>query len=361
MKIGILTFHRAYNYGAVLQCYALMHFLLGLGHKVYIIDYRQPWNESLRKAISVGKIKQLYKHPKALLSYLLSFGKRKKANYHSSVIFDNFVSNYLSVRDTCNGKANFPKDYDCYVIGSDQLWGISCLGGIFDSIYMGDFPHNENSRVIGYAISSTEKSIARLDKVKLQKISRRFSALSFREKNISTKISAICEKNFPECIDPTLLCNSSVWTQLLNEKWCNKDYILIYEARDAVKYPNLLYSKAKRMVKMMNRNYEIIDMSGMTYDVSDFVSAFKYAKCVITTSFHATVFSIIFKRPFYSVKLGDGADGRYVNLLNRLKLTQQCVEPDFEPILPCVDFSDMEAKLAQYRKSSIEFLNIALL
>lgn len=360
MKIGILTFHRAYNYGAVLQCYALMHYLIDLGHKVYVIDYRQPWTESLRNTISFGKIKQLYKHPKALCSYFFSFSKRKKANKHSSIIFDDFVNKYLSIKDTCNDKIDFPKDYDCYVIGSDQLWGKSCLGGKFDNIYMGDFPHKGNAKIIGYAISSTPKSIVELDKDKLRNIISRFSDLSFREHNIVKQISDICGNHFSECIDPTLLCNSSVWTKLINEKWKRKEYVLIYEARDAVNYPNLLLSKAKRMIELMDKDYEIIDMSGMSFDVSDFVSAFKYAKCVITTSFHATVFSIIFKRPFYSVKLGDGADGRYVNILNQLSLTQQCVEPDFEPILPYIDFSDMEAKLTQYRKSSIEFLNIAL-
>lgn len=360
MKIGILTFHRAYNYGAVLQCYALMHFLMELGHEVYIIDYRQPWTECLRKTISWGKIKQLYKHPKALLSYMCFFLNRNKANKNSEIKFNSFVNKYLKLKDTCHGIKDFPQHYDCYVIGSDQLWGKSCLGGKFDRIYMGDFPHNKKSTIVGYAISSTEKSIYDLDKTKLHKVLNNFSELSFREQNVANLTGFICNKKFPVCVDPTLLSDSSVWKCLIDEKWKDKNYILIYEAREAVKYPNLLYSKAKKMKELTGKDYEIIDMSGMVYSVSDFVSAFKYAKCVITTSFHATVFSIIFNRPFYAIKLGDGADGRYVNLLNQLDLTSQCVEPDFEPMLPTIDFSEIENKLALYRKSSIEFLNIAL-
>lgn len=360
MKIGILTFHRAYNYGAVLQCYALMHYLMELGHEVYVIDYRQPWTESLRKAISVGKIRQLFKHPKALLTYLCSYRKRGKCLKHSEMIFNHFVDKHLKTKDTCHGIVDFPQNYDTYVIGSDQLWGKSCLGGKFDNIYMGDFPHSEKSLLIGYAISSTPQSISMMGDKQIQKVARRFSALSFREYNIAKHISGICNYSYPECVDPTLLCNSFIWNDLINDKWKDKNYILIYEARDAVKYPHLLNTKAKEMITLTHKDYEVIDMSGMVYDVSDFVSAFKYAQCIITTSFHATVFSILFNRPFYTIRLGDGADGRYVNLLNKLNLRQQCVEPDFTPVLPRIDYSNVQNLLSQYRKPSIDFINNVL-
>lgn len=361
MKIGILTFHRACNYGAVLQCYALQEVLRSMGHEVNVIDYRQPWTESLRKAISFGKIKQLYKHPKAMLIYLCSFRKRGNSIKHSEIIFNNFVDKYLNTSNTCYGKEDFPHNYDFYVIGSDQVWGKSCLGGKFDNIYMGDFPHSIKSKLIGYAISSTIQSVLEMDNEKIQKVVGRFSALSFREYNIAKHISDICKISYPDCVDPTLLCESSIWDNLINDKWQEKSYILIYEARDAVKYSHLLQKKAKEMLMLTNKNYEIIDMSGMVYDVSDFVSAFKYAKCVITTSFHATVFSVIFNRPFYSIRLGDGADGRYENLLNLLNLEQQCVGPEFEPVIPQIDYSDMENILSLYRKPSIDFLNNTLL
>ena len=56
MKIGILTFHRAHNYGAVLQCYALQEILKRMGHQVYVIDYRQPWIEDFYRFISMDMI-----------------------------------------------------------------------------------------------------------------------------------------------------------------------------------------------------------------------------------------------------------------------------------------------------------------
>lgn len=361
MKIGILTFHRAYNYGAVLQCYALQSYLKSLGHDVSVIDYRQPWTESLRKVISIRKIKQLVRHPKALLIYLLNSTKRKKSLEKINLIFSEFVGKYLDIKDTCFGKSDFPSNYDCYIIGSDQLWGRSCLGGKFDDFYLGKIPHKSNSKIVGYAISSTEDSILSIRLDSLSQIVNGFNLLSFRERKIADIVGRATNNSYPTCIDPTLLCNQDIWEKIVDFSWANKQYILIYEARDSVKYPNILYQKASEIQKKAVNKLEIINLSTMEYSVRDFVSAFKFAKCVITTSFHATVFSVIFKRPFYSVKLNDGADSRYVNLLKQLGLESQCVSPEFMPSIPNIDFSKIDEVLIRYRKQSLDYLNSSLL
>lgn len=360
MKIGILTFHRAYNYGAVLQCYALQCYLRNLGHEVFVIDYRQSWTESLRKVISMGKMKQLSRHPKALFVYLLDSINRQKKMQKSEFIFNSFVDTFLNVQDICFQYKDFPTDYDCYIIGSDQVWGKSCLGGDFDEIYMGRFPHMRQAKVVGYAISSNFESISSMDSKLLTDISERFTALSFREKKISEMIGGATKTYYPTCVDPTLLCNKSVWDKIIDSSWEKKQFILIYEARDSVKHPNLLYRKAYEMQRLAGGNLGIINLSKMEYSVSDFVSAFKYAKCIITTSFHATVFSVIFHRPFYSIMLNDGADGRYVNLLAQLGLSSQCVLPDFYPLIPDVNYSDIDNLLMRYRRQSVDFLNKTL-
>lgn len=361
MKIGILTFHRALNYGAVLQCYALQSYLKSLGHDVSVIDYRQPWTESLRKVISMGKMKQLVRHPKALMIYLINSIKRKKSLDKIKVFFGDFVGKYLNVKDTCVGRNDFPSNYDCYIIGSDQLWGRSCLGGKFDDFYLGKIPHKGNSKIVGYAISSTEDSISSIRPDSLSQIVNGFSSLSFRERKVADIVGRATNNNYPICIDPTLLCNQDVWEKIVDFSWEKKQYILIYEARDSVKYPNILYLKAREIQKKAEDKLEIINLSTMEYSVRDFVSAFKFARCVITTSFHATVFSVIFKRPFYSVKLNDGADGRYVNLLKQLGLSAQCVSPDFIPSIPDIDFSKIDEVLIRYRKQSLDYLNSSLL
>ena len=102
---------------------------------------------------------------------------------------------------------------------------------------------------------------------------------------------------------------------------------------------------------------EIIDMSGMTFTVEDFVSIIKYALYVITTSFHATAFSLIMETPCYAVRLGDGFDGRYVDLLREVGADAEIVDKDFEPVPFNVDFNVIKNMLYEYKKKSVNYLN----
>ena len=95
----------------------------------------------------------------------------------------------------------------------------------------------------------------------------------------------------------------------------------------------------------------------MTYSVQNFVSAIKYAQCVFTSSFHATVFSCIFKTPFYTFQLYDGHDGRYEILLRKLKLDEHLVDfkCDTSESLP-VKSDCLEENLTALQLSSFEYL-----
>ena len=72
MKVGIITVHRAYNYGSVLQCYSLQEYLKSLGHDVWVIDYRQKWTEAVYKPFSLYYIWHSCYH------WLLAHKERKK-------------------------------------------------------------------------------------------------------------------------------------------------------------------------------------------------------------------------------------------------------------------------------------------
>lgn len=99
----------------------------------------------------------------------------------------------------------------------------------------------------------------------------------------------------------------------------------------------------------------------MEYSVTDFISIIKYAKFVVTTSFHATVFSIIFKTPFYALKLNDGRDNRYENLCGEMNLSDQCINVDSESIDVNTDFSDTDERLSRIGHKSKDFITKSLL
>lgn len=116
MKIGILTFHRAHNYGAVLQCYALQQRLKMAGYDVSVIDYRQPAIERAYKCFDVLYLLKNVFHLKKVYTYLKEFGNRKQ----TSVVFEDFSSLFTKT-EACSA-SSLPQNFDAYIIGSDQLW-----------------------------------------------------------------------------------------------------------------------------------------------------------------------------------------------------------------------------------------------
>lgn len=92
MKIGILTFHRAHNYGAVLQCYALQKTINGLGHKADVIDYRQPFIEYFYNLLSRKRVKGV----RGLLGYIWHFPERYRIVKRKGNIFNTFVKDNIT-------------------------------------------------------------------------------------------------------------------------------------------------------------------------------------------------------------------------------------------------------------------------
>lgn len=348
MRIGILTFHRALNYGAVLQCYALQQELARRGHDVSVIDYRQPAVEDAYRPIIMSWLLKKMLLPWRLVPYL----KRAAEIRRGHNIFDRFRRSYFNLSEPC-ACDSVPADYDAYVIGSDQLWARHITGNL-DPVYLGSFHRKEGSRLVGYAVSGTVDTVGSLDAVAL-KCLEGFDAFSFREPALAEALPASARKDIGIAIDPTLLADSATWDSMNDSSLANERYVLLYEVRRPADDKRLLARRAKALAEKMG--CKVLDLSPNDRDVSYFVSAFRYAECVVTSSFHATVFALIFNRPFYTYLLHDGKDLRYVDLLNRVGLQEAMVEKDFVPDkVPCYDFRSVQAALDSMRQSSLQFL-----
>ena len=325
MKVGILTYHRAHNYGAVLQCYALQEVLKGMGHEVEVIDYRQPHIETYyaRKIRFVQCIRLIAK----LQFYSLKkYWKDVKNTKIRRPFFENFRRRHLICSIPFDG-VNIPQIYDRYIIGSDQVWTIKCTYG-YDPVFWGIFPHKKGALIYGYAVSANGDFHKCLTNEQIKDNVSRFSDITFREHSICDDINNITNNRFGIALDPTLLTEAKMWNKILNNKWIEQKYVVVYEIRRLKHNPNMIMKKAKAFAKQ--HGYNVIDLSPMTYSVEDFVSIIKSAQCVFTSSFHATVFSLIFGTPFYSFKLNDGHDGRYTNLLSLLQLDNHVVDEKTE-------------------------------
>lgn len=347
MKIGILTFHRAHNYGAVLQCYALQEVLKSMGHNVSVIDYRQPYIEEIYKVIRpIYWLKNLIRLRKIALLYPIKTVQRLKRKKN----FDNFQNKYLNCT-TNSYKEIINLDFDLYIVGSDQLWNTKLTGG-FDNVYWGNFKKKTNSKIVAYAMSTSLNNLKSIPINELLNSFKNFQFISTREYQIANYIKTI-DSNIPVQIvlDPTLITNSNIWESILDHSLKDKKYILIYKARGDI---SLLKEKAKILSNKIH--CEIIDLSCGTYTVQEFVSYFKYATYVITTSFHAVAFSLIFERPFYAICLNDGHDDRYVSLLRAIGAENRLVTPDFIPRYDIYSYDEISYKLGVLKKESINYL-----
>ena len=353
MKIGILTFQRADNYGAMLQCYALQEYLKGAGHEVEVIDYRN-YNLEKDHEVKFNASKWVtFLLEGHLRSFVMYFKNLSRGRYRRQ-LFTQFREKYLSLSDSVSGD-RIPTYYDRIIIGSDQMWTIGCYKK-YDPIYWGQFPHDSQCKVYGYAISSKADFLMHLSLEQLRLIVNSFDGLSFREQKIADLMECITRKTYPVTADPTLLSKADMWEPLIDERWANRNYVVIYYVRGEVKsIMNDAYTYAK------THHCDVVNLSSKSYSVEDFVSAIKYSKAVFTSSFHATVFSIIFNRPLNSYCLHDGNDDRYSSLLKQLGLESNLIDygsPYHEPSIREKEY--IENRMEDYRKNSLEFINSIL-
>lgn len=353
MKVGVITFHRALNYGAVLQCHALCSVLGRMGHQVKVIDYRQPTVELAYRPIRTDWLLKKLVRPWTLPAYL----KYARQMREKHCRFQRFRDRFFNI-SSGHSPMSVPDDYDAYVIGSDQMWGQHITAGP-DPVYHGIFPRREGSRLIGYAVSATVDSLQRLGRGGLKEAVDRFDAFSFREKPLAECCLELTGQDVPLTIDPTLLADSEVWTPMLDRSFEGRDYVAFYQVRHPMENPGLIRSRARALADSLG--VELLDLSANDMEVGESVSAIRYARCVVTSSFHASVFSLIFRRPFYTYMLDDGHDCRYVDLLSEIGLEGALVKKDFVPQeVPEYDFDAAHSRLNELRAASRRFLTDAL-
>jgi hypothetical protein len=352
MKIGILTIHHANNYGAFLQCYALQELLKSFGNEVYVIDYRPQFIEWFYSP--KFRIRHLFKLLLLLkFSRIKQYIKQYRIDKVKQELFDKCRLKHLQTTFVVE-KKNIPQDFDAYVIGSDQVWSCHCTGG-YDPVFWGQFDRGR-AKLIGFSISSIGDYKVRMTKDLVIRCFNDFDKVSFREYKIKNEFLSWTGIDCKVTLDPTLLVKRESWTNLLHDKWKERRYVVVYQVR-------FLKGKERNINRIAEKfaeenGCEVIDLSNAEYGVEDFVSAICFAKCVFTSSFHATVFSIIFQKKFLAFALNDGHDVRYVDLLNELHLKNHLCDIDTEYMQCCKkdDWTEVNELLEDLKKESLDYL-----
>jgi hypothetical protein len=357
MKIGILTFHRAHNYGAVLQAYALQEELKFQGHTVEIIDYISFVNgQSIiknffrRRNVILLMLNFIFKFYRTLL-------RHKKFTY--------FIENRLELTKklyTPDKLIEF--NYDIYVIGSDQLWNRRITKG-FDQVYFGNFLVKNQTKKITYAVSMEAIALSLEESNYLKSTLANFSAISVREKVLVEILKPYTSKPLSYVLDPTLVVERDIFDRIAIKPKIMKKYIIIYQVINS----SYIYSIAKEIAEQINA--EIIEVTSLVkhfirkenilecLSPEEFLGFIKYSSCILTTSFHGTAFSIIFERPFFSF-ISSNQNSRINNLLEQLNLEDRIILRNEKIIYSSIDFDSVNALLEQKRDESKLYLKLNL-
>ena len=358
MKIGILTFHCAHNYGAVLQAYCLQEELKSYGYEVYIIDYRPKY---LTKDIYRYSFKcWLSKSIKGLIQkwtnepFLISARLKRYSG------FEWFINNNLCLYDY--NKKSIEEHFDVLVFGSDQIWNPEITGGKFDDIFFGI---NTNCHLISYAASTKYLPSKDKDKNYLKTALSRFSSVSVREKELADKLTCLTNINIKTVLDPTLLCGHIFLNKFSKISKRKKTYIFIYELSHHAETIRIANSISKQI------DADIVELEGsfsaqrlfqkdMSVTPEEFVGYIANAACVLTTSFHGTALSIIFNKPFYAIRQNSSADGRIESILNAIGLQERFIKTGMDVRFENIDYTHANKKMERLRKQSKDFLNLGL-
>lgn len=351
-KIGIITFHNAINYGAVLQAFALQEKFKEYSELTQIVDYRSKY---FKKLYGIQKDFST----KNIIKFLLLFLIKNLLFFIKKLKFNLFIKRHINLtrKYTKSNIKDINTKFDYIITGSDQVFNLKLTNK--DYIYYLDFC-NPKQRC-SYAASFGNFDLESVD-VTVTNLLKSYRYLSLREKDavefMKEKYSIIAEYS----LDPTLLYSGREWEQKLKLKKNNKNQIFYYKVAE----PNQLNNYVEEYAKQNNLN--VIEITSdlkkqikgskviRTCSPISFVNNIYNSKYIATTSFHATVFGILFHKKLI-IELYDKT-GKFNNRIFNL-LTLLNIEIDKSKkvqIIENVDWDIIERKISNERKKSINFI-----
>ena len=353
-SVGILTFQKTLNFGAVLQNYALYHELKSMAFDVEVINYRSVAIENNECVVPRFR-------PKALCKYMILKGKSRR--------FSEFKKR-MRFTDSCHADSisRLCDKFDCVVVGSDQIWNTRLT--VSDPTYFLDFIE-EPGRCKTYAASMGYNELPPCDFDQRPLISG-FSSILVREKSAAETIARECpEAPTPHVVlDPTLLVEKKVWDDIEQTPVYASEtpYVLVY----AVSELDAAFEAAHRLAdtneaRIINiRSYDLGRLDGvksvLNVSPEEYLGLFAHAQATVVSSFHGLCFSIINHRDFYfsGQTSGKNTNSRATDLMEALGISGRTVQDLANGTVKPVDWDDVEARLSALRAESLRLLEESL-
>lgn len=366
MRIGLLTYHRAYNCGAMLQAWALKTVLAKMGHDVRIPACNSVGEEPLLKSIPNNGYRGL-RRACTILGYLwlnIHLVLTMAVSYRRHQVFR---KRFLADEDV--QPEDFANHYDLVVVGSDQVWSErhSKQDG---ALFFGESIPKEVP-IITYATSYGDKFLLDEYVPRVVRAANRCRAIAIREDLIRDQLQDQVNVPMVRVLDPTLLLASQDYAEIASNDVPDGDYLYAYVLWATPFVMKVVGELAKRLhikaiitpVYQKTRWWHC--PPGLTFGISPdrMVGYIRNAKYVITSSFHGTAFAIIYKKPFLSLReLENGMEGRAKTLLEEVGEVNRLVNPDYnidtmQAVLASpLDSVGIDVKLEKLRAASLAWL-----
>jgi len=383
--IGLAAVYDKDNFGSMLQTYATQVAIERLGYRCEILDksllggaigagrnrylISQAANPSyLRAKYRIVLLKLLSKIKPSFLAEYKKRGQAFRTFAKKHLRFSAPAKNFAELGSMCKG-------YTAVVVGSDQLWlPINIAGDFYTLTFVPD-----DVPKVSYATSFGVAELTRREEQVAKCFLSRIQHLSVREESGHKLIFALTGREAEVVCDPTLLLTCDEWDTLKNPDYHQSTpYMLCYfmgnnpsqreYARRLAEKSGLRIVVIRHMDGYLGIDEHFGDECPYGAGPADFLSLLEGSDVIVTDSFHATLFSILYHRPFITfprfVGMKYSTNSRLSTLLVRLGLSDRYVTTPPEQLLPAmpaeIDYLAVDAAILAFREQSLAFLASAL-
>ena len=363
-KVDLITLHRVFNYGSVLQAYATQKLIESVGAACEIVDYitEQRTKKALKRQYKIVDLKSLVYYLLRAISIDIKW-----------YTFSKFIKKSMSVTSqryvTIADLRKDPPVADIYMTGSDQVWNSKYNRGIDYGFFL-DFGKKETRRV-AFAASIGQETISKEEELEMAKLLSNYSEISVREKSAVEIIGKLIGKEPTLVIDPTLQVDVSEYEKIESKPLVKGKYVLLM----------LLYNEDCGATDYARKVADILDcrLVKISWDLikdrrvdklfthrspEDFLSLIHNAEYVVTNSFHGTAFSLNYNKQFSVIKRKE-MQTRIDSLLGLTGLMSRLIDPEkellsFAELETKIDYITVNKILQEERQKALKFLQEAI-
>lgn len=370
VRVGILTFQNANNYGAALQAFALCCTVRKLGYDAELVNYENPSVTEYENP-RLPHFSETIRNPVGSVFRLATV----KAFSHRKIAFDSFNVKHELIGSVVKNQADIESKYDVAIVGSDQVWNPVITGG--DTTYFLSRKDSSRMSKMAYAASFGYESFPSNLAKQCGKALGNFDCIGVRETEGSALVRTLSGADSSVVLDPTLLFRKADWEEVITSGSIrdsilelteqDQGYLFVYIAAERSK----TISFARRVAKQRNlnmvliRGYRDLPVICCGKDVSyasleEFLFLIQHASLVVTSSFHGYALSLALEKDMY-FSLVNGSNSKNSRLLSLAKITKtEDRNIADQPSLCSIDYSAVSKRIEAERQRSLSFLRCGL-